>query len=342
MNMIEQKNTSRQRMLDTFEFNAPDKIPVVYHPSTAGLYVHGKKLLDLFNEYPPDNPIAFDTIPSPPPETVDSKGKYHEFKIDGWGTEWEYLIYGIWGHPKKYPLKNWDEAVDYQFPTLLPIDSVVLAEQQKEYLVFSGWVSIFEKLHALRPLDELLMDILTEKPALLIFIDRLVEYWLKAIDRMLDAGVDVIIFGDDWGTQNNNLIAPELFQSIFKPHYKRLMEPIHKARKKVFFHICGFLGSTFDDLIELGINGLWPQISLFESNPAYIEKCREHKVAIYIHPDRQYLIPNGSPKEIDKAIRGYAEKYHALGGGGIFYVEIENDAPFENIKALIESIDKWR
>ena len=42
-------------MLDAIEFNAPDKIPVVYHSSPAGLYVHGEKLLDLFNEYPPDN-----------------------------------------------------------------------------------------------------------------------------------------------------------------------------------------------------------------------------------------------------------------------------------------------
>ncbi|NOX65955.1 MAG: hypothetical protein GXO85_09205 [Chlorobi bacterium] len=340
--MIELKNISRQRMLDAFEFNNPDKIPVVYHPSTAGLYVHGKKLLDLFNEYPPDNPITFGTIPSPPAGTIDSNGRYHEFKIDEWGTEWEYLIYGIWGHPKKYPFKNWDEAVDYQFPSLPAIDSAVLAEQQKEYLVFSGWISIFEKLHALRPLDELLMDILTEEPALLKFIDRLAEYWLEEIHRMLDAGVDVIMFGDDWGTQNNHIIAPELFQSIFKPHYKRLMEPIHKAGKKVFFHICGFLGSTFDDLIDLNIDGIWPQINLFESNPAYIEKCREHKVVMYIHPDRQYLIPNGSPKEIDTAIKRYAEKYHTLGGGGIFYIEIENDAPFENIKALIESVHKWR
>ena len=65
-------------------------------------------------------------------------------------------------------------------------------------------------------------------------------------------------------------------------------------------------------------------------------------MAIYMPPDRQDLIPYGSPQEIDSAIKRYAEKYHALGGGGIFYVEIENDAPFENIKALIESIHKWR
>ena len=63
---------------------------------------------------------------------------------------------------------------------------------------------------------------------------------------------------------------------------------------------------------------------------------------IYIHPDRQRLIPLGTPQEIENAIRDYAVRYHRLGGGGIFYIEIENDAPFENVEALIRSVHKYR
>ncbi len=329
-------------MLDTFEFNNPDKIPVVYHPSKAGLYVHGEKLLDLFNEYPPDNPIKFDMVPTPPAGTIDSNGKYYEIIHDEWGTKWEYLIYGIQGHPKYYPFDSWEVASEYKFPPLSLIDRTELVAQRKDYLVFSGWISIFEKLHALRPMDEMLIDLMTGNPALLLFLDRLVEYWLAEIHNMIDAGVDVIMFGDDWGTQRAPIISPALFKSIFKPRYEKLMAPIHKAGRKVFFHICGCLDSTFHDLIDMGVHGLWPQINLFESNPTFFEKCRENKVVIYIHPDRQYLIPRGSPKEIDTEIRKYAEKFHALGGGGIFYIEIENDAHFENVKALVEAVHKWR
>ena len=42
------EQASRQRMLDAFNYTDPDKIPLVYHPSPAGLFVHGEKLLDLF------------------------------------------------------------------------------------------------------------------------------------------------------------------------------------------------------------------------------------------------------------------------------------------------------
>ena len=335
-------STSRQRMLDAIEFNHPDKIPAVYHPSPAGLHVHGQKLLDLFNAYPPDNPVNFDAIPHPPQGTINSQGAYHEIKRDEWGTEWEYLIYGIQGHPKTYPFESWEEAEDFQFPTVVLPDPAELLQQREEYLVFLGWISIFEKLHALRPMDQVLIDLVSNEPALSRFLDRMVGYWLTAIHDMLNAGADVIMFGDDWGTQKAPLISPRLFRRVFKPRYDTLMAPIRKAGKKIFFHSCGFLGSILDDLIDLGVNGLWPQITFLESNPPYAEKCREQKVSIYIHPDRQYLVPKGSPSEIETSIKKYAEKYHALGGGGIFYIEIENDAPFENVKALVEAVHRWR
>jgi hypothetical protein len=332
--------TPRQRLLDAFAFSNPDRIPVVYHPSPAGLHVHGRKLRQLFETYPPDNPVAFEEVSAPSVDALDENGNYHEVRKDEWGTKWEFLIFGLQGHPKSYPFADWQEAADYQFPALPSIDREEVARQRQDYLVFDGWVSIFEKLHALRPMDEVLMDLYTDEPGLVAFLDRLTDYWLEAIHEMIDAGVDVIMFADDWGTQTGSIISPDLFRRVFKPRYERLMAPVHAAGRKVFFHCCGFLDGVIDDLLDLGIDGLWPQIALFESDPSLFEKCVANQVAIYIHPDRQNLIPNGSPAEIDAEIRRYADKYSA--GGGIFYVEIENDAPFENAEALIESIDKWR
>lgn len=337
--------SSRQRMLDAFKFNNPDKIPVVYHPSPAGLHVQGRKLLDLFKAYPSDNPVSFDSIPAPPPHTIADNGRYHEIKKDDWGTEWEYLIFGVNGHPRRYPFGSWEEAEDFQFPAIRPIppaDIARMAEHRKRYLLFNGWVSLFEKLHALRPMDEVLMDLQTRDPHLMSFLDRLEIYWEKVIAEFLGVGIDVIVFGDDWGMQSATIISPALFREIFMPRYRRLIAPIKKAGRMVFFHSCGFLGEILDDLFDLGINGLWPQITLYQDNPQFPANCKEHRVAVYLHPDRQKLIPLGTPREIENAIRIYADRYHRLNGGGIFYVEIENDAPFENVEALIKSIHKFR
>jgi uroporphyrinogen decarboxylase len=329
-------------MLAAYAYENPDKIPVVYSPSAAGVHVHGQKLIDLFNQYPPDNPIRFDSIPGPDPEAVGKDGRYHEIRKDEWGTTWEYRVFGIHGHPLSYPFNSWVEAKDYEFPPLPVFDKAELAKQRKQFLVSSGWVSIFEKLHALRPMGDVLMDLLDEDEDCMAFLDRLVDYRLATVQTMLDAGIDTIVFADDWGTQTAPLMSPSFFREVYKPRYKKLMDPVKKAGRRVFFHCCGLLAGIFDELLDLGIDGFWPQITLFDADPANTIKCRDHNIAIYIHPDRQRLIPQGTPAEIDAVIKGYAEKYHKLGGGGIFHIEMENDAPFENVKALIEAVHRYR
>jgi uroporphyrinogen decarboxylase len=334
--------TSRERMLKAFNFANPDKIPVYYHPSPAGMFIQGQKMIDLFNAYPPDNAIVFDKVPVAPEGTLNSKGVYHEIKVDEWGTKREHMIYGIHGMPLEYPVANWKEALDMKFPPHIVPDAKDIAEKKKNYLTFDGWISIFEKLSGLRPMDEVLIDLLTGDQDLLMLLEKMRDYWLENINQMIDAGIDVIIFGDDWGTQSATLVAPELFRDIFKPLYRSLFEPIKKNNRKVFLHCCGYMGEIFDEFVELGIDGLWPQIKLFESDPKYMRVCRENKITIYIHADRQYLIPLGTPKEIRSEIKRYADIYRKQGGGGILYVEIENDAPFENVVALVKAIDEFR
>ena len=339
---------ARERMLAAFEYTGPDRIPVVYHPSPAGLHLHGRKLLDLFNHYPPDNPVTFDAIPGPPDDAVDEEGRYYELRKDDWGILWEYRIYGLWGHPKAYPFEGWAAASQYRFPDLPAIgsprferDRRVVAEESRDYLVFRGGASIFERLHDLQPMDQVLADLAAGDADMLVFLDRLTEHWQHHVQYWLAAGAEVISFGDDWGTQTAQIVSTDMFRRIFKPLYARLMEPVREAGRRIFFHTCGHLGDLLYELFDLGVDGLWPQINQYDE-VALARECRDRGVAIYIHPDRQRLVPLGTPAEIEAKMAEYAQRYRRLGGGGIFYIEIENDAPFENVKALIESVDRHR
>jgi uroporphyrinogen decarboxylase len=335
-------------MLAALEYAHPDRIPVVYHPSPAGLHVHGQQLLDLFNAYPPDNPVTFDEIPGPPPGTVAANGRYHEIRTDEWRSTYEWRIFGLNGHPKRYPITNMAEAKDYEFPPVPAIGSPAFevekarvdAEREK-YLAFRGDLSLFERLCALYSMSQVLIDLALGDRHLLSFLDRMVEHWLDEVEYYLAMGVDGIWFFDDWGTQNSQIISPKLFHQVFIPRYRQMMAPIKRAGVKILFHSCGCLGTILDELIDLGVDLMWPQIPLYDDT-TLAQKCQEHGVTIYIHPDRQRLIPLGTPAEIETEIQKYSDRYHDLGGGGIFYVEIENDAPFENVKALIEAMHRYR
>ena len=92
---------------------------------------------------------------------------------------------------------------------------------------------------------------------------------------------------------------------------------------------------------DLGIDALWPQIGAYDEDTLF-RSCRERGVLLWIHPDRQHLVPHGTPAEIDERIRAYAGRIRAQGGGALFYVEIEGDAPLANAVALIEAVERWR
>jgi uroporphyrinogen-III decarboxylase len=344
------ERTSRQRLLDTFNYNHPDRIPLIYHPSPAGLYVHGQKLLDLFQKYPSDNPVTFDKIPTLGIDAFDANGDYHQVIKDEWGSDIEYRIFGIAGHVKKYPFDSWKEALlNYSFPSVeatasrvFSIDANKKDVANKRYLIFNGWISIFEKMTSLHPFDDTLMELLMRDEYVICFLDKLVDYWLDAIDYYHRIGTDAYVFGDDWGTQYSTMIDLGMFREIFKPRYAKLFDRVRSYGGLPFFHCCGFMGEIFDELVELGMRGLWHQLNLYEEDKYLEQKCKENKIAIFIHPDRQHLMPLGKPDQIRKYIERKAEKYKKMGGGGIFYVEIENDAPFENVVALFEAIDQNR
>jgi len=334
--------THRQRMLKAFSFDNPDKLPIYYHPSMAGLYVHGQKLADLFNAYPPDNYADFDKIPQPPADAFDADGSYHEFVTDEWGVEWEYRIFGIAGHPRKCPLADWANLESYELPALHEVDKSEVARVRGEYLVWAPlWVSIFEKISALRPFEEVLMDLQCGDSNMVALVEKICDWHRRSIDVCIDAGYDVFLLADDWGTQQGLFLAPEFFRSFFKPRIAELIGEIHKAGRLVVYHSCGAVEPLFEDLVEIGIDGLWHQSNLYEPQ-AFAEKAAEAKVLLYVHLDRQNLIPLGSPAEIRDAVKQYAEIHKALGGGAILYAEIENDAPFENVEAMIKAMNQYR
>lgn len=340
--------TPRERMLATFSFAKADRLPVIYHPSEAGLHVHGEKLRELFLAYPPDNPIAFDHIPGPPPGTVRPDGTYYEEITDAWGIRWGHHVFGIQGQPVAYPFASWAEARDYSFPRLPPLDSEDFkahhsypAGIRDNYLIGEGWVSTFQQLYALRPMEEVMMDLAVGDEDLLAFLERLFAYCHETVDFLLAKGVEVVMFADDWAAQSGPLVSPQIFRDYFTPHYKAIFRKVHAAGAKVFFHCCGKLDYVLDDLLDLGVDGLWHQSALYDDE-AFAARCREAGVTVYIHPDRQALLPHGTPAEIETTIRRFSERHHHLGGGAIFYVEIENDAPFENAAALIKAIDQYR
>jgi hypothetical protein len=339
----------RDRVLAALAFSKPDGVPVEYHPSPAGAHEHGERLRELWRQYPGDfGDSAEFPLARPDPSCVDAEGRYCEFRRDEWGVVWKHVIFGVAGHPHERPLDDWANLPRLSPPQLpdsagpaFDCERERARAHQRTYFLKSGWISIFEVMHALRRFEDVLMDIESDAEEANRLADTIAEHQARTIEYLLRRGVDAIQFGDDFGTQTAPILSPKTWQRFFKPRYRRLMEPIHRAGARVFFHTCGQSHWFLDDLAELGVHAIWPQLTVY-GHAELARRCRSLRLAIALHPDRGDLMVRGAPADVRRAVAGLAETFAVADGGAWFYIEIDSGFPFENVRALIESVGRLR
>lgn len=180
--------------------------------------------------------------------------------VDEWGAVWENIGEMTLGQVKDFPLKDW---ADFERLTIPDVNDPrrwtcledVRQKAGEKFLLGHG-ISIYERVHFIRGLENTWLDIHTAPEELGRLLDLLVEMNLAAIQRYATLGFDGLIFPDDWGLQNRLMIKPADWRKIWKPRYSRIFEAAHAAGLHTFLHSCGYIVDILDDLIEIGLEAI--------------------------------------------------------------------------------------
>lgn len=339
----------RERVQAALAFRPADRIPLQIHPSPAGLFEHGQKLLDLMRCCGHDfDDLSQLTVPQPPPEEFDADGRYHRIVTDEWGVTWEYRLYGVWGQRIGYPLADLARLDTYRPPPIARLAGAELARGQaagaahrRVYYHLVGGVSIFETMQSLRPFEDVLIDILHDTPEINRLADMLLEYNAIIIENALAVGADAIAVGDDFGTQRALMMAPAVWRRFFKPRYRALLKPVMQAGKAIFFHSCGYIAPLLEDIAEIGAAAIWPQLPLFDHRDL-AQRCRALKLAVQLHPDRGELMQRGAPAQVRDYLRRLVDEFATRDGGSWLYLEVDPGFPWANVKAMYETAIELR
>ncbi len=178
--------------------------------------------------------------------------------VDEWGCVWENIGVSNLGEVKKPVIKTWADWDNLQIPDISDEKRWSMLEAAREeagdkFLLANG-ISLYERVHFLRGLENTWMDIHAEPEKLGELIDVLVDMNLYAIKQFAEAGADGYMWCDDWGLQDRLMISPESWRAIWKPRYARVYDEAHKAGMLTFLHSCGDITSILDDLIEAGLD----------------------------------------------------------------------------------------
>ncbi len=224
--------TPREVVCRTIDFAEPDRMPYDLPPLYGSDFVR--------------------VGVTPSPDTRPREG------VDEWGAVWENIGVSHLGEVKEVPLQNWADwemltIPDIREPNRWTTLEGARARAGDRFLIGNG-ISLYERAHFIRGLENVWMDIHHAPEKLGQLIDVLVEMNLYAIERYADAGVDGYMFCDDWGLQDRLMIAPASWRTIWKPRYARVYAAAHAAGLSTFLHSCGDIAAILEDLIEIGLD----------------------------------------------------------------------------------------
>jgi uroporphyrinogen decarboxylase len=175
--------------------------------------------------------------------------------------------------------------------------------------------------------------------------DLKIEFWDIALKELGDVA-DIIGEGDDYGTQQSQLIDPDHFRQYYKPHFNRVLSFIKEKvpQSKVMFHSCGNVRPIIPDLIEMGVDILNPvHINSAGMEPVQLKKDFGKSIVFWGGGvDTQKILPTGTAQEVVDDVRKNIEAL-APGGGFVFCTvhNIQSEVPPENIMAMWETLQEY-
>ena len=334
--------TSRERVRRAIEFANPDRVPLWPRFEGTAWIRHGRALLDLVARYPVD----LGGPPSAVPRFDDQPMSW----TDDWGCTWRRAKRGWYGEAYEHPLADRDKLRTFECPDYSRREydnrfawagTQAASRERTHYALVEGaseYGVFWYRMWWLRGMANALEDTAADDGFVEELLERILASRLSYLRRVLEADVDGAAFGDCWGAQNALMISPLRWRELFKPAYKRLFDAVHEAGKQVFMQSDGCTTAILGDWVDLGVDVLCVQL-----NAVGLDAVARYqgKMCFYADPDRQHILPQGSPRQVDEHIRQVVEALKAPDGGLIGSLYISENEPLENIEAALEAFMKY-
>ena len=266
---------------------------------------------------------------------------------DPWGCLWRYPMESLDGICIGHPISTWADLADYVPPDPDAFTDWAEERRKAERTRTDGGVAragtdhggIYLRLTYLRGFENFMADVAEDPPELAELIGIVESYWFEIAKRWVEAGVDLISFGDDLGQQDRLPISPTAWRKYIKPSYQRIMSYCRSHGLQVHLHTDGYIVDIIPDLIECGVTILNPQELV--NGLSNLERLAKGKVQLDLDIDRQKITVFGTPEEVDAHIRACIETLGSPKGGLSLIWGVYPPTPLANIEAAVRAMSAY-
>ncbi len=266
---------------------------------------------------------------------VDHIGRIHRVKPDVKTTYW---VDGTVKSPADL------EEFELPSPDELNMDLVdeTVATAKGEYPVICWCHSAFIGPCQIRGgIDKFIVDLYRQPDFARGLIEKVFKFQMEIVGRVIKAGVDIIVEGDDIADLKGPMISPKLLREFYYPYARKFVEKCHTHNVPVMKHSDGNLYPILDDLVNLGIDGLHPM----EPSVMDLGRVKQQygdRIFLRGNVDCVQVLPYGSEEEVRREVRRCIDA--AAKGGGFILSEsnsFHSNVKTENIQVMIDEARKY-
>jgi uroporphyrinogen decarboxylase len=291
-------------------------------------------------------PYSGPALPPGAKGRVASPHTTHSLNAPIWGLGPGVREHGLGsaGHPLASAASP-DDLLSYPWPSPTSFHYEAVNRSAKEhagfFVVVGGFSPLFYLMADLCGMEKTLLDMHLKPEFTVALIHEIVHFYkgyFTGIASACRGSVDAIAFGDDFAGQTGMLMSPGMWRKFFKPAWAELFAVAKEHGYRVMFHSCGSMFDVIPDLIEIGLDVLYPvQPRARNMDLARLQASFGSRLCFYGGFDVQGLLPHGTVDEIRAETRRLLGLF-AGGGGYILSTShvIMDEVPLENVLALYE------
>lgn len=352
--------TPRERVRKTFYREKTDRVTIGYEANSD---IH-RRLAQELGIRNGDHELVFQALgvdyrginaPYTGPQLFKVPENRQVNQLEGSVMRWiEHQTGGYWDFCD-FPLKDAAEEAFYNFPVPDPdhFDYDVVAERAKandpQYALFiggAGTPDIINSNGRLMGMEDILCHLATDNEAALHLVRKRADSQLEVLARTLEKcgdSIDFMWLGEDLGTQIAPMISLDLYRRVMKPIHKNFCDLAKIYHIPTLIHTCGSSSWAYNDMIEIGINGvdtLQPEAA--NMKPEYLKQTFGDKLCFRGCISTAGPLAYGTREETDEVCRQTLDIM--MQGYGYHFAPthaIQDNSPTENVIAMYNAAHKY-
>ncbi|RJQ39633.1 MAG: hypothetical protein C4550_04995 [Nitrospiraceae bacterium] len=343
-----EKMNSRDRVFAVLEGKIPDRVPTMelsVDPKVIEGLFPGMTYLDFIEQsdyY--DVVTSLAGVVNPKTNWVDESKRIFR---DKWGALEQFTMEAI-PHVIKPPIIESEEDLDFYTPPnpsdpyiLNSVREMVRRFKDKRAIAFVG-EDVFAGPQYLRAgHEELFVDIKLNPNLVKRMTEIVKDYHVELYRNVISEGVEIIVLGDDYGSNLAPFISPADFEEFILPGLRTIVTEIKRAGAYVIKHTDGNIWPLIDMIVSTGVDVLGPLQLSASMDLALVKERFPGKVGVMGNVEVDLLV-RGSVEEVIEATKECIKRVspggrHILSSGNT----ITSVVPPENLRAMIETVHKY-